>query len=108
MDHGSGQVLSTGRWEGAGEAGGENKATTGLPRWLFEANATTRAAALEAAVQRRREHQVHCWVRGAGGLWPGSVLDWRREGARWAALVMWTTGTGTSFRGELTPKRSSP
>lgn len=75
-------------------AGGQNKASTGLPAWLVQANADTRAAALEAQEQRQPQRQVHCWMRGASGQWPGLVLDWRREGAGWAALAAWTTGVG--------------
>lgn len=70
-------------------AGGQNKLSTGLPRWLVEANATTRAAALEAEQQRRPKRHAHCCVRGAEGQWPASSWTgaarvpagqrWRRE-----------------------------
>jgi len=75
-------------------AGGTNKKTTGLPAWLVAANAETRAAAEEAMRQRRPQRKVHVWVHGSAGDWPGIVLDWRREGAGWAALALWTKDDG--------------
>ena len=76
-------------------AGGSNRSGTSLPAWLTAANATTRAAALEAEAQQRPQRRVHCWVHTTGADWPGLVLEWRREGAGWMARVVWTTGGGS-------------
>ncbi|KRA30989.1 MULTISPECIES: hypothetical protein [unclassified Nocardioides] len=41
----------------------------------------------------------HCWVRFGQGNCPaapapGLILDWRREGRRWLAWVIWIDNTG--------------
>lgn len=77
-------------------AGGSNKKGTGLPAWLVEANATARREAAEraAAIEALRpDRPTHVWVTTAyHGDLPvqvaGLLLEWRRRGAGWEALVV--------------------
>lgn len=38
----------------------------------------------------------HCWVRDpdAQGEWPGLVLEWRKQGESWLALVVYLPTEG--------------
>jgi len=83
-------------------AGGRNKPSTPLPAWLLEANRERQEVERAAEVarwKRRPDRSVHCWVWGSGEdgslvRLPGLVLEWRRQGAGWMALVVWTRADG--------------